>query len=68
MSQTTTFVSLQVSRKPKAAKYMYVGLRDLKPGSVVNVYGVVVFFKQPFRSRGTGLTGTVMIRKLVGQV
>lgn len=67
MSQTITFVSPQVSRKPKAAKYTYVGLRDLKPGSVVNVYGVVVFFKQPFRSRGTGLTRTVMIRKLVGQ-
>lgn len=42
--------------KPKAPKYTYVRLNELKPCSVVNVYGVVVFFKQPFRSRGTGQT------------
>lgn len=38
----------------KVPKYTYVRLGDLKPGTAVNVYGVVVFFKQPFRSRGTG--------------
>jgi len=45
---------LQVSRVAKAPKYTYVQLGDLKAGSTVNVYGVVVFFKQPFKSRGTG--------------
>lgn len=38
----------------KVPKYTYVRLKDLKLGTVVNVYGVVVFFKQPFRTRGTG--------------
>lgn len=49
-----TLDSPQVSRVTKVPKYTYVRLDDLKPGTVVNVYGVVVFFKQPFRSRGTG--------------
>lgn len=35
-------------------KYTYVPLSDLKPGVVVNVYAVVTFFKQPFRTKGTG--------------
>lgn len=38
----------------KVPKYTYVSLSELKPGAVVNVYGVVVFFKQPCRTRGTG--------------
>lgn len=46
--------SPQVSRVTKAPKYTYVRLSELKPGTVVNVYGVVVFFKQPYRTRGTG--------------
>ncbi|KAA8590404.1 hypothetical protein FQN60_014338 [Etheostoma spectabile] len=49
---------IYVSRATKAPKYTYVRLGDLKPGTVVNVYGVVVFFKQPFKSRGTGQSGT----------
>lgn len=40
----------------EAPKYSRLG--DLKAGSVVNVYGVVVFFKQPFMSRGTGQNPT----------
>lgn len=48
------FAPPQVSRRPKAPKYTYVPLGDLKTGSVVNVYGLVVFFKQPFKTRGTG--------------
>ncbi|XP_061697222.1 protection of telomeres protein 1 isoform X3 [Syngnathoides biaculeatus] len=34
-------------------KSTYVRIAELKPGAVVNVYGVVVFFKQPFKSRGS---------------
>ena len=45
---------IKVSKPAKAAKYTYVPLDELKPGAVVNVYGVVVFFKQPYKTRGTG--------------
>ncbi|XP_068169113.1 protection of telomeres protein 1 isoform X2 [Antennarius striatus] len=46
-------ISTEVSRETKAPKYTYVRLADLKPKVVVNVYGVVVFFKQPFKTCGT---------------
>jgi len=36
------------------AKYTYVPLNNLKHKTVVNVYGVVTFFKQPFPSKGSG--------------
>ncbi|XP_068458308.1 protection of telomeres protein 1 [Clinocottus analis] len=45
----------------KAPKYSYSGLGELKVGSVVNTYGVVVFFKQPFKSRGTDFCSTLKI-------
>lgn len=50
--------SPQVSRKNKAPKPTYIRLDELKAGTVVCVYGVVVFFKPPFRSRGTGWSRT----------
>ncbi|KAK5866841.1 hypothetical protein PBY51_011384 [Eleginops maclovinus] len=53
--------SPEVSRKTKVRKYTYVGLGDLKAGSVVNVYGVVVFFKQPFKTRGTDFCSSLKI-------
>ncbi|XP_061578168.1 protection of telomeres protein 1 [Cololabis saira] len=53
--------TLEVSKAAKAPKYTYVQLGDLKAGSVVNVYGVVVFFKQPFRSRGTDFCSSLKI-------
>lgn len=43
----------EASEAVKVPKYTYVRLDELKKGAVVNVYGVVVFFKQPFKSRGT---------------
>ncbi|XP_077373907.1 protection of telomeres protein 1 isoform X2 [Festucalex cinctus] len=42
-------------------KYTYVKLGNLTPGVVVNVYGVVVFFKQPFKSRGSDLCSSLKI-------
>ncbi|KAM9351979.1 protection of telomeres protein 1 [Symphorus nematophorus] len=54
-------LSAEVSRTTKAPKYTYVQLGDLKAGSVVNVYGVVVFFKQPFKSRGTDFCSSLKI-------
>ncbi|XP_040927084.1 protection of telomeres protein 1 isoform X2 [Betta splendens] len=54
-------LSKQVFKRPKTPKYTYVKLGDLKPKCVVNVYGVVVFFKQPFKSRGTDFCSTLKI-------
>ncbi|KAL6106229.1 pot1 [Pungitius sinensis] len=51
----------EVSRTTQAPKYTYSCLGDLQDGSVVNVYGVVVFFKQPFKSRGTDFCSTLKI-------
>lgn len=48
------FFFLAKAPKTKAPKYTYASLSELKPGTVFNVYGVVVFFKQPYRTRGTG--------------
>lgn len=48
----------QVVRRPNVTKYTYVKLDELKDQTVVSLYGVVVFFKQPFKSRGTGQSET----------
>uniref|UniRef100_A0A3Q3X9A5 Protection of telomeres protein 1 n=1 Tax=Mola mola TaxID=94237 RepID=A0A3Q3X9A5_MOLML len=53
--------SPQVSRKNKAPKPTYIRLDELKAGTVVCVYGVVVFFKPPFRSRGTDFCSSLKI-------
>lgn len=43
------------------SKYTYVPLSELKPRRVVNVYGVVTFFKQPFPTKGTDYCSTLKI-------
>ncbi|XP_043981601.1 protection of telomeres protein 1-like isoform X2 [Gambusia affinis] len=48
-------------RTPRAPRYTYVRLNELKYMAVVNVYGVVVFFKQPFKSRGTDYCSSLKI-------
>ncbi|XP_069018523.1 protection of telomeres protein 1 [Embiotoca jacksoni] len=53
--------SFEVASTTKAPKYSYLRLGDLKTGSIVNVYGVVVFFKQPFKSRGTDFCSSLKI-------
>ncbi|XP_072242571.1 protection of telomeres protein 1 isoform X1 [Leuresthes tenuis] len=60
-STLSSMPSAEVSRAAKASKYTYVQLGDLKAGSTVNVYGVVVFFKQPFKSRGTDFCSSLKI-------
>uniref|UniRef100_A0A3B1K7Q9 Protection of telomeres protein 1 n=1 Tax=Astyanax mexicanus TaxID=7994 RepID=A0A3B1K7Q9_ASTMX len=42
-------------------KYTYIPLSELKPRSIVNVYGVVTFFKQPFPTKGTDYCSTLKI-------
>uniref|UniRef100_A0A3P9K678 Protection of telomeres protein 1 n=2 Tax=Oryzias latipes TaxID=8090 RepID=A0A3P9K678_ORYLA len=54
-------VSAQIVNRTKAPRYTYTPLGDLKAGSVVNVYGVVVFFKQPFKSHGTDFCSSLKI-------
>ncbi|KAI9547471.1 hypothetical protein NQZ68_017020 [Dissostichus eleginoides] len=60
-AKRSSSLSAEVSRKKKVPKYTYVGLGDLTAGSVVNVYGVVVFFKQPFKTRGTDFCSSLKI-------
>ncbi|XP_061107947.1 protection of telomeres protein 1 isoform X2 [Conger conger] len=50
-----------VNTEAAKAKYAYVALKDLKAGTIVNVYGVVTFFKQPFRTKGTDYCSTLKI-------
>ncbi|KAK7891169.1 hypothetical protein WMY93_023132 [Mugilogobius chulae] len=42
----------QTPQEVKRTKYIYTRLDDLKDGTIVNVYGVVTFFKQPYKSNG----------------
>ncbi|XP_029471519.1 protection of telomeres protein 1 isoform X2 [Rhinatrema bivittatum] len=42
-------------------KYTYTPLNQLKGGTIVNVYGVVKFFKPPYRSKGTDYCSVVTI-------
>lgn len=51
----------EASRDPKASKYTYSRLDELKVGTTVNVYGVVIFFKQPYKSHGTDYCSTIKI-------
>ncbi|XP_005402401.1 PREDICTED: protection of telomeres protein 1 [Chinchilla lanigera] len=43
------------------ANYTYTPLNQLKGGTVVNVYGVVKFFKPPYLSKGTDYCSVVTI-------
>ncbi|XP_063783236.1 protection of telomeres protein 1 isoform X2 [Pseudophryne corroboree] len=44
-----------------AQNYIYTSLDQLKEGMVANVYGVVAFFKPPYRSKGTDFCSIVTI-------
>ncbi|CAB1331598.1 unnamed protein product [Coregonus sp. 'balchen'] len=60
-SKRTSPVSTEVTKAAKVVKYTYAPLSDLTPGVVVNVYAVVTFFKQPFRTKGTDYCSTLKI-------
>ncbi|XP_038132710.1 protection of telomeres protein 1 isoform X2 [Cyprinodon tularosa] len=57
----SSLIPAEGSRAAKGPKYSYVHLDQLKDKSVVNVYGVVTFFKQPFKTRGTDYCSTLKI-------
>uniref|UniRef100_G1NWJ3 Protection of telomeres protein 1 n=1 Tax=Myotis lucifugus TaxID=59463 RepID=G1NWJ3_MYOLU len=44
-----------------ATRYTYTPLNELKGGMIVNVYGVVKFFKPPYLSKGTDYCSVVTI-------
>nr|XP_025721518.1 protection of telomeres protein 1-like isoform X3 [Callorhinus ursinus]XP_025721579.1 protection of telomeres protein 1-like isoform X3 [Callorhinus ursinus] len=44
-----------------ATHYIYTPLNQLKGGTIVNVYGVVKFFKPPYLSKGTDYCSVVTI-------
>ncbi|XP_077567616.1 protection of telomeres protein 1-like [Stigmatopora nigra] len=48
-------------------KYTYTKLSDLVEGQLFNVYGVVLFFKPPFKSRGTDISSSLRIIDQSGQ-
>ncbi|XP_033880652.3 protection of telomeres protein 1 [Acipenser ruthenus] len=48
-------------------KYIYVPLNELKPGVVVNVYGVVTYYKHPFPTKGTDYCSAVTIMDQSGR-
>ncbi|XP_020789969.2 protection of telomeres protein 1 isoform X2 [Boleophthalmus pectinirostris] len=52
-SVVTRNTASKALRETKKIKYTYSQLDELEVGTRVNVYGVVVFFKQPFKSSGT---------------
>lgn len=54
------FSTQSMSLVPKS-RYAYTPLNELKAGMVVNVYGVVKFFKPPYLSKGTDYCSVVTI-------
>ncbi|XP_048196117.1 protection of telomeres protein 1 [Perognathus longimembris pacificus] len=44
-----------------ATNYIYTPLNQLKGGTIVNVYGIVKFFKPPYLSKGTDYCSVVTI-------
>lgn len=55
-------LSAPPAMKRSRKAYVYEKLCDLRPGSnAVNVMGVVVLFKQPYKSRGSDFTCTIEI-------
>ncbi|XP_026876548.2 protection of telomeres protein 1 [Electrophorus electricus] len=53
--------SRELSAVSSEPRYTYVPLNELKPRRIVNVYGVVIFFKQPFPTKGTDYCSTLKI-------
>lgn len=43
----------------KPREYKYTEVKAVQPNSIVDVYGVVKFLKQPFKTRGRGLYSKV---------
>ncbi|XP_060743071.1 protection of telomeres protein 1 [Tachysurus vachellii] len=57
----SSFVSAGPAVVSSESRYTYVPLSELKPSRIVNVYGVVTFFKQPFPTKGTDYCSTLKI-------
>ncbi|XP_030309502.1 protection of telomeres protein 1 [Calypte anna] len=66
----STIFIYTTSKKPAASKtaslsvapkYLYTPLNDLKDGTVVNLYGIVKFFKPPYVSKGTDYCSVVTL-------
>ncbi|XP_033095828.1 uncharacterized protein LOC117100286 [Anneissia japonica] len=63
---STSYASKQIPNEtPKsrssAVNYTYTPLADVREGMIVNVYGVVKFFKPPYRGRGPDYCMTIRI-------
>ncbi|XP_063998444.1 protection of telomeres protein 1 isoform X6 [Pogoniulus pusillus] len=54
-------VASETLSMPVAPKYVYTSLNQLKDGTIVNLYGVVKFFKPPYVSKGTDYCSVVTL-------
>ncbi|XP_060100794.1 protection of telomeres protein 1 [Heteronotia binoei] len=60
-SKSRTTATSETATISVAPKYIYTPLNHLKGGTVVNLYGVVKFFKPPYVSKGTDYCSVVTI-------
>ncbi|XP_060770761.1 protection of telomeres protein 1 isoform X1 [Neoarius graeffei] len=58
---SNVFVSSGPAVASSESRYTYLPLNELKPNRIVNVYGVVTFFKHPFPTKGTDYCSTLKI-------
>ncbi|NXR34318.1 POTE1 protein, partial [Zosterops hypoxanthus] len=58
---TSNFFFFSQNAYSVAPKYVYTPLNHLKDGTIVNLYGVVKFFKPPYISKGTDYCSVVTL-------
>ena len=55
------FISGAQAERHGHEKYIYTKLAELKVNTVINVYGVVKFFKSPFKTKGSDFVCTLSL-------
>ncbi|XP_068787903.1 protection of telomeres protein 1 isoform X3 [Struthio camelus] len=60
-TKPSTSAASETASVSVAPKYVYTPLNHLKDGTVVNLYGIVKFFKPPYVSKGTDYCSVVTL-------
>uniref|UniRef100_A0A8B9C5Z6 Protection of telomeres protein 1 n=1 Tax=Anser brachyrhynchus TaxID=132585 RepID=A0A8B9C5Z6_9AVES len=60
-AQPSTTTASETASVSVAPKYVYTPLDHLKDGTIVNLYGIVKFFKPPYVSKGTDYCSVVTL-------
>ncbi|XP_025922725.1 protection of telomeres protein 1 isoform X1 [Apteryx mantelli] len=60
-TKRSTSAASETASVSVAPKYVYTPLNHLKDGTVVNLYGIVKFFKPPYVSKGTDYCSVVTL-------